>query len=272
MPFKNLNLPLITEQTAEVAQKAAQFIAQQAGKVENKEIITKYHNNLVSYVDIEAEKIIVQNLKKIVPQAAFIAEEQTTDVDSNAPFQWIIDPLDGTTNFLQQVPQYAVSIALAYNLQPIVAVVYDVCHHNCYYAHYQSGAFMNGKRISTSQTFNLQESCIATGFPYYDFSIIEEYMQLLKQLVLRTKSIRRMGAASLDLCYVAAAKFDAYFEFGLSPWDVAAGALIVKEAGGQVADFNGNGDFIFGKQIIATNTPMYPQFLQIVKQYLGSKI
>lgn len=264
-----MNLVKICQQVCEVAQQAGALIANQAGKVRAQDIEEKYLNNLVSYVDIEAEKLIVKGLKDIVPEAGFIAEEGTTE-RTEAPLQWIIDPLDGTTNFLYQIPSYAVSIALMQGEEIILGVVYEVNRQECFYAWKGGGAWLNKKAIKVSRNTALKNAIIATGFPYYDFSQVQQYLKVLEHFILNARSIRRLGAASVDLCYVAWGKFDSYYEHSLSAWDVAAGSIIVQEAGGVVNDFSGENNYLFGKEIVASSTAIHPICFPIVNQHLGT--
>ena len=210
-------------------------------------------NDLVSYVDKGAESRIVKELSDHFP-AGFIVEENS--VSSRQDYNWIVDPLDGTTNFVHGVPCYAVSIALEYKGEIILGVVYEINRDECFYATKDCGAYLNSQIIRVSETTHLKDSLIATGFPIYNFSRMAAYLKTLEQLMRNTHGIRRMGSAAVDLCYVACGRFDAYFEYNLNPWDVAAGALIVKEAGGCVYDFNHTNGWLFGKEIMAGNSAM----------------
>lgn len=267
--MQHLNLQKLCKQVCEVAKQAATFIATETGKVTHQDVVTKYHNNFVSYVDINTEKLIISLLKQLLPEAGYIGEENTQN-PTESDYQWIIDPLDGTTNFLQNLPFYAVSIALTYKGNSIIGVVYEVSRNECFYAYKQGGAFLNDIPIKTSNCNALENAFVATGFPYYDFSILDDYMMLLKHLIHNCKSIRRIGAASLDLCYVACGRYDAYFEHSLCPWDVAAGSLIVQEAGGICTDFLGTNNYLFGREIVACNTPLQTIVLPLIKHHLAA--
>lgn len=275
-------LPALCQQTQTVVAPAAAFISSQAGKVQASQIEVKYKNNLVSYVDIEAEKILISGLKTLLPQANFLAEENTLGLNSNdyhsndknnnevSNWQWVIDPLDGTTNFLYNLPVYAVSVGLLYQQKPVMGVVHEVVRNECFYAWQGGGAWCNGLPIGVSKVDNLSEALMATGFPYYNFELVTPYSALLQTLMKQTKGIRRFGAAAVDLCYVACGRFDAYFEHSLHPWDVAAGGLIVREAGGVVADFAQNTDnWLHNQQIVAANKAIWPNFMGLVGQYLN---
>ncbi len=241
------------------------FIQQELGKVKTSEIEVKDLNSLVSYVDKEAEKKLVEGLGKLLPKATFLTEEETIKTEAGE-YQWIIDPLDGTTNFLHQLPFFSISVALQHHDESVLGIVYEVNRGECFYAWKDGGAFLNEKSIQVSPTSNLADTLIATGFPYYDYDYIKNYLNILEALMQKTRGIRRFGSAALDLAYVACGRFDAYFEYSLSPWDVAGGACIVREAGGEVCDFRGGSDYIFGKQVIATNNGIAKEFFQLINQ------
>jgi len=207
-------------------------------------------NDLVSYVDKSAEQKIITELNQHFP-AGFIVEEGT--LNHRSTYNWIVDPLDGTTNFVHGIPCYSISIALEYNNEIILGVVYEVTRDECFYAVKGGGSYLNSGAIRVSKTKKLSDCLIATGFPIYNFTRIDPYLETLKKLMQQTHGIRRIGSAATDLCYVACGRADAFFEYNLNPWDVAAGALIVKEAGGTVTDFSGNNGWLHGKEIIATN-------------------
>ncbi len=253
----------IQTQTISAVIKAAAFIQAEIGKINNSDIETKALNSLVTYVDKNAELILVDELKKIIPNATFLTEENTIE-QTQGEWQWIVDPLDGTTNFIHQIPIFGISVGLKHNDEIVVGVVYEVNKNECFYASKNNGAFLNGNKIAVSETVALADSLVATGFPYYDFGKAENYLNTLRFLMKNTRGIRRLGAASIDLCYVACGRFDVFFEYSLAPWDVAAGALIVQEAGGKVTDFSGASNWLFGKEIIASNTGIADEFLDII--------
>lgn len=261
----NININQILQQTIEITKEVAQFIQSEIGKINQNDIEIKSLNSLVTYVDITSEQMLVEQLQKILPDASFLTEEETINKTQN-DWQWIIDPLDGTTNFIHQIPVFAISVALAYKNEIQLGVVLEINKNDCFYATKNNGAYLNGKKISVTQTSKLEDSLIATGFPYYDFNKLEAYIHFLKFLMQKTRGIRRLGAASIDLCYVACGKFDAFFEYSLAPWDVAAGSLIVQEAGGLVYDFSGENNFLYGKEIIACNNNLYNAFINELKK------
>ena len=264
--MQSSDLLSVQQATMEVVEKAVSFIHAEIGKINYSDIETKSLNSLVTYVDKAAEKILVNGLQKILPEAVFLTEENTIETASGE-WQWIIDPLDGTTNFIHSVPVFGVSVALQYKGEMQIGVVTEVNRNECFYAAKGYGAFCNSKKIYVSKTENLKDALVATGFPYYDYSLLENYVNLFKHLMTNTRGIRRLGAASIDLCYTACGRFDAFFEYSLSPWDVAAGALILQEAGGQVKDFKGGNNWLYGKQIIGGNPKIQKEVLRVIENY-----
>ncbi|MAY83671.1 MAG: inositol monophosphatase [Flavobacteriales bacterium] len=227
-------------------------------------------NSLVSYVDKTAEQMIVETLSELLPEAGFIAEEGTSDKVGDQ-YNWIIDPLDGTTNFLHGLPVYAVSIALQFQDEDededgdiVLGVVYEVNRDECFYSWKGGKAFLNNEEISVSKESNVKDSLFATGFPYYDYERIDSYFEVLKHLAQNSRGVRRMGSAAVDLAYVACGRFGAFFEYSLHPWDVAAGAFIVQQAGGEVFDFKGGDNWLHGKEILATNGRLDAQMKDLV--------
>ncbi|HHM21120.1 MAG TPA: inositol monophosphatase [Bacteroidetes bacterium] len=265
--MKQKQLEHICLESCKIIKEVGTFIKTQQGKVSNQQIELKGLNSLVSYVDKTAERQLVAQLKKLLPGAFFLTEEETVE-QKKGKYQWIIDPLDGTTNFLHQLPCYAVSVALQADGKTVVGIVYEPNNKECFYAWKEGGAFLNGQPVRCSSNNDLANTLIATGFPYHDFKRVETYTSILKYLMKNTRGIRRWGAAAVDLAYVACGRFDAFYEYGLNPWDVAAGAFIVEEAGGKVADFSGGPGFLFGREIIAANNGVFEKILQIVKNRL----
>ncbi|HAF00837.1 MAG TPA: inositol monophosphatase [Methylophilaceae bacterium] len=254
-----------------VATKAAR----EAGKIINRasqdvgalKIHTKDFNDFVSEVDRAAEQAIISVLKEAYPDHGFLGEE-SGESNSAADSIWIIDPLDGTTNFLHNFPTYCVSIALQEKGVLTQAVIYDPVHNDLFTATKGRGAFLNDKRIRVTNRTKLQESLIATGFPFRDFSYLDTYMDILKDMMKKTIGIRRPGSAALDLAYVAAGWTDGFFEINLSPWDIAAGGLLVQEAGGIVGDFEGNESWLKTGNIVAANPKVFSQMLQVIAPHL----
>lgn len=261
-----LDLELLTNEVCDLAKKTGGFIRQERAHFSQDAVEVKSSNSFVSYVDKEAEKQLVTGLEKLLPQAGFIAEEGTKDTIGPV-YNWIVDPLDGTTNFIHNIGCYAVSIALKKNDDIVLGVVYEVNQDECFYAWLGGGAFLNGQPISVSPHTALEHTLIATGFPYYNYERAQAYLEFLGHLMHKTRGIRRLGSAATDLAYVAAGRFDAFYEYGLNAWDVAAGALLVQEAGGIISDFNGGQDYIFGAEIVATNKHLQSQFLSDLQSY-----
>jgi myo-inositol-1(or 4)-monophosphatase len=255
--------------TCHVAKEAGLFIRSQLHRLNVDDVAVKDLNSLVSYVDIESEKRIVAGLRRLLPGAGFITEEETTaqSADSNSP-QWVIDPLDGTTNFIHRLPFFAVSIALKLDDHYILGVVYDIMNDQMYSAARGQGAFMNDKLISVSPASELSETLLATGFPYNTFESMDFYLAMFRDLFPKTRGVRRCGSAALDLCYVAKGSFAGFFEFGLNEWDIAAGICLVSEAGGHVSDFQGESKMVQSKTILATNSMVHGELLTLLQSHL----
>jgi myo-inositol-1(or 4)-monophosphatase len=260
-----IDLKELTDKVALAALKAGDFIQKQSAIFETDKIEYKGVNDLVSYVDKTAEEMIVKSLQEIFPEAGFITEENTIQNVSDH-YNWIIDPLDGTTNFIHRIPVYAVSIALEHKKETILGVVLEVNRRECFTAYKNGGAFLNTHKIEVTQNDSLSKSLIATGFPYTNFDRMDNYFSILKELMRQSHGLRRLGSAAVDLCYVACGRFDGFFEYNLNSWDVAAGALIVKEAGGKVTDFKGDKDYVFGKEIVASNRLIHEDVLAIIQK------
>lgn len=248
------------------AKLAGKYIQEQAHLIRNEQIKEKSAHNYVTYVDKNVEEMLVDGLRDILPEAGFITEEDT-DSTVGESFQWIIDPLDGTTNFIHQVPVYCVSIALQENNEIVAGVIYEVNLDECFYAWKDSPAYMNDKVIHISKNTNFDTSLLATGFPYYDYGRMEEYMEVFREMMKSTAGLRRLGSAAADMAYVAAGRFEGFYEYGLHPWDVAAGVLIVRQSGGVVTDFSGGNNPIFGKELICGNQQIHIEMKNIIGRY-----
>lgn len=261
-----MELIRICEQVITAATETGRFILGEQAKFNEGFVESKGIHNLVSYVDKTAEEKLVAALSKILPEAGFITEEETVE-QSRAEYSWIIDPLDGTTNFIHGVPCYAVSIALAKGDVPVLGVIYEINRAECFYAWQGGGAFLNGKPIKVSSRTDLNDSLLVTGFPYYDYGKLDQYLALFKHLMQHSRGIRRLGSAATDMAYVACGRFEAFYEYGLSPWDVAAGIIIVQEAGGQISDFSGGDTYLFGKEMVCSNTKTHSQLMEAVRLF-----
>lgn len=253
--------------TTEIARTSGRIMVEERKNFDASRIESKGLHDLVSYVDKESEKRIIAELQKLLPESGFIAEEGTTDKKGER-FNWVIDPLDGTTNFIQGVPVYSVSIALLDGDKLVLGVVYEVGRDECFYAWKGGGAYLNDKQIHVSQRSDMHDALLATGFPYSDFSRIDEYIEFLKWAMMNARGVRRLGSAAVDMAYVACGRFDAFWEYDLKAWDVAAGALIVKEAGGTVTDYSGGNNYLFGREIVAGNSVIDILILDKMKQTL----
>jgi len=257
----------LTARVTDVARNAGSFILSERERFTSGMVEVKGRNDFVSHVDKGAEKIIVEQLKHLLPEATFIAEEGT-EQRSKARYCWVIDPLDGTTNFIHGMPFFAVSIALMDGDTPIVGVVYELNRDEMFTAWKDGGAWLNGSAMAVSQTADIASSLIGTGFPYYDYHLLDQYLALFKHLMQFSRGLRRPGSAATDLAYVACGRFDAFYEYSLSPWDVAAGILLVQEAGGLISDFKRGSDYLFGKEIIACNPHVMEEMQTLVEQFM----
>jgi myo-inositol-1(or 4)-monophosphatase len=229
---------------------------------------TKAPNDFVTEVDHMAEQVIIETLLGAYPDHAILAEESgRTHGAKNSEYVWIIDPLDGTTNFIHGLPMYCVSIALAHRNIVQQAVVYDPTRNDLFYATKGRGAYMNDRRLRVSKRTRMSDSLIGTGFPFRRGDNFKRYMKMFEEVMSACAGLRRPGAAALDLCYVAAGYYDAFFETGLQPWDVAAGSLIVTEAGGLIGNFTGESDFLHQREVVAGNPKIYGQLVQMLAPY-----
>ncbi|HEV7350208.1 inositol monophosphatase family protein [Telluribacter sp.] len=262
-----MNLDLLTQQTIEVVKRASAFIQQEANTFNSERIEYKDVNNLVSYVDKETEKLLVAGLREILPEASFITEEGTTGEEKNTEaLNWIIDPLDGTTNFVHGLPVYCVSVGLVRGKEPLIGVIHEPNLDEMFYGWQGGGAWCNGRRLQVSQARHLSESLVATGFPYRLFEKQNRYMDILGALMRKTHGVRRLGAAAVDLAYVAAGRFEAFYEYNLHSWDMAAGVLLIQEAGGIVTDFAGHDNYLFGGDVVAA-CAMHGELLEVINEH-----
>ena len=264
------NLIKVCKQVGLLAKQTGGFLQHQQGKIKSSHVLTKSMNSFVTYVDKESEKRLVKGLKRILPGSGFITEEETV-VNKREKYTWVIDPLDGTTNFIHGVPCYCISIGLMLsdgtNNKIILGVIYEPNLDELFYAIKGKGAFMNGKKIAVSGAKKLSHSLLVTGFPTYDLKKMKQYLNLFSYFMKNTRGLRRMGSAAVDLAYTACGRFDSFYEYSLNPWDVAAGSLLVKEAGGKVCDFKGGNNFLFGKEIIASNATVHGDMLKSIKKH-----
>jgi myo-inositol-1(or 4)-monophosphatase len=261
-----MQLQNITQQVIEIAKQAGEFIRQERKAFDPDKIEYKGLNDMVSYVDQTAERIIVEGLKKVLPESGFITEEKTTTIVGDR-YNWIIDPLDGTTNFIHGVPAYSVSIALKEYDELVAGVVYEINQDECFYAWKDAPAYLNGREIHVSKNTTVSTSLIATGFPYYDFSKQAQYIELFTELMRSSHGLRRIGSAAVDLVYTACGRFDAFYEYNLNAWDVAAGIVIVKQAGGDIVNFKGGSEVLETRELLASNGKITGEMLTAIQKY-----
>jgi myo-inositol-1(or 4)-monophosphatase len=250
----------ICQQVCAAARRAGEFIAEQRKTFTYDKVEEKGRHDLVSYVDKEAERMVVAELQKILPQAGFITEEGTVEQASDQHYRWVIDPLDGTTNFIHGCPPYCVSLALLAGDEPVVGVVYEAFSKECFYAWKGSAAYLDGREIRVSTIDRFEHTLTTVGLSHGSKETIDELLDSMGLLLRETSGIRRIGSAAIDLCYVACGRVDGFFQRNLSPWDVAAGVLIVLCAGGKVTDYSGGDNYIFGKQILAANPAIHREY------------
>ena len=248
------------------ARRAGAIINRAARDVDLLPVTRKRHNDFVTEVDRAAEQAVIEILRRAYPDHAILAEESGAQPGrtGESEYTWIIDPLDGTTNFIHGFPQYAVSVALRHKGILTQAVIYDPTKNELFTATRGRGAYLDERRIRVSKRVQLNEALIGTGFPFRDLQSLDEYLAMFRELTTRTAGIRRAGAAALDVAYVAAGRLDGFWEMGLSPWDMAAGALLVQEAGGLVGDFRGEADYLASGRIVCGNPKIFAQLLHVI--------
>lgn len=256
----------------DVARKAAfeagKILKDHFGRIKPHDIDEKAKDDYVTYVDRLAEETIKNIIRSFYPEHSFLAEESGSE-ERKAGYLWVIDPLDGTKNYIHAYPVFSISIALLIEGEVIMGLIYDPMRDDFFWATKGGGAFRNGKRIEVTHPENLRGTLLATGFPHRAKDRIDPYLVAFKELFLKASAIRRAGSAALDLAYVACGIFDGFFEFGLSPWDVAAGTLIVKEAGGVVTDFRGGENYLKTGNIIAAPPEIHREILLSVRRAFG---
>ncbi len=252
------------------ARQAGSVLMRYYDQADSLKVAQKSRNDFVSEVDKAAEEAIISTIRQSYPDHAILAEE-TGSHDGN-DFQWVIDPLDGTTNYLHGLPQFSISIALKHRGILESAVVYDPLKNELFTADKGNGAFLNDRRIRVKNHKSLEGALIGTGIPFRDQRFIENYLGMLKDMVKDTAGIRRPGSAALDFAWLAAGRIDGFWELGLSQWDFAAGVLLVKEAGGTVTDLNGGEKYFETGNVIAANVKLHQQMAQLIKPHLDDKL
>lgn len=251
--------------TCDLARRAGAYIAEQRSSFTLDRVEFKGEQNLVSYVDKQTEQMVVEGLRELTPEAGFITEEGTVAAESGHTLQWIVDPLDGTTNFVHGYSPYCVSIALRDGDETVVGVVYEVTRREMFYAWRESYAYLNGERIQVSTTPSLGASLIEIGFAYSEIKKNDGFLEAIVDFQNHTNGVRRIGSAAADLVYVACGRADGFFQSGLSPWDVAAGAMIARQAGARVSDYKRGDDYLFGRRIVASNPLIYDEFVSKIR-------
>lgn len=260
-----LDLEKITNEVRILAIEIGNFLRKECGLFDKKQVEQKGLHDYVSYVDRESEKRIIAKLREILPQAGFIAEEGSASYKSEE-FCWIIDPLDGTTNFIHGNAPFCVSIALRNKKELLLGVVYEVCRNECFWAWKGSKAYLNGNEIHVSEINSMNDAFIELGFPYQAKRSKAFMLDIINQLYGYVGGLRVQGSAAAELCYIAAGRFEARMEAFLGPWDIAAGAIILEQAGGKISTFRGEADFYSGKEVLATNGKIHEELLQIVQK------
>ena len=252
------------------ARRAGSIITRASEDIGSLTVNDKGYNDFVTEVDLASEKEIIRVLKASYPEHAFLGEE--TGLSNQADNIWIIDPLDGTTNFLHGFPQYCISIALEEKGEITQAVIYDPNRNDLFTATKGQGAYLNQRRMRVSNKSKLKESILGTGFPFRDFQHLPVYLKIFEEVVRGTSGVRRPGSAALDLAYVAAGWFDGFFEINLSKWDIAAGGLLVTEAGGIVSDFSEKDGWLESGNIVATNPKIYDPLIKIIQSHITDNL
>ncbi len=261
-----LNKFLSTAVTA--ARLAGDIIINNLGHLSKEDVQTKQAFDFVTKVDRWSEAVIMQTIREKFPSHLFLTEE-TLKQEDTGDYRWIIDPLDGTTNYIHSYPMFSVSIALEYQREVVLGVVFDPLRDELFHAVKDKGSFLNNKKISVSEVNAPQRSLIATGFPFRAKGMIDHYLSAFKEIFLDVSDIRRAGSAAIDLAYVAAGRFEGFFELALSPWDVAAGSILIAGAGGTITDFGGGNDYLLTGNIIAGNIHAHSEMLQVVRRVFG---
>ncbi len=261
----------ICEEVALLVRQVGIWLSSERQRLSAVKMEAKGVHDYVTQFDKQSEKTIVTRLQELVPDAGFIAEEQTITGLAER-FNWIVDPLDGTTNFIHGMPPTAISIALKEYDEIVVGVVYEIWRDECFYAYKGGQSYMNGYPIHVSNCPDLNSSLLATGFPYSDFSILKPFMKYMEWSMQHTHGLRRLGSAATDLAYVACGRCDGYFEYGMKPYDVAAGAFIIQQAGGKVSDFSGGNNWLFGREIVASGPILFSEFQQSVQHFLKDNL
>ncbi len=262
-----MDLQTICLQTIEIAKEVGEYIRTSGKVLTQKQIETKGANDFVTEIDKGSEDRLVKKLAPLIPSAGFITEEETNTTRRDE-YNWIIDPIDGTTNFIHGVPPHAISIALMQNKTIVLGVVYEIMMDECFYSWLGAPAYCNGKEIHVSQTNSVAQSLIGTGFPYNDYTLINQYGIAMNYFMQHSHGLRRLGSAATDLAYVACGRYDSFFEYSLKPWDIAAGIFLIQQAGGAYSNFSGSNDVLFSGELIASNGKTQQEMIDILQPIL----
>ena len=254
--MSTLDLKQTTIDCLKIVREVGSYIREQQVKVTQQDVITKDPNSFVTYVDQQSEIQLHKGLSALVPDATFITEEATME-NQDSDLVWIIDPLDGTTNFLYGIPIYSISVALKVHQKVVLGIVYAVQQDEAFYAWHGGGAYLNDRRLLIAGQTSLDQALIGTGFPYDKATRMERPSRILGQILAKCRGVRRLGSAAMDLAYVAAGRLDGYYESNLNSYDIAAGGVIVQEAGGIVSDYENTDRWIEGKSVVASNPPLH---------------
>ncbi|MEZ5071890.1 MAG: inositol monophosphatase family protein [Bacteroidales bacterium] len=262
MPYQRL-----CEQTREAVHRAAEYVREQHRNRDNLQVESKGTHDYVTRVDRQTEEILVRELSRILPEAGFVTEEGTS-VKKGEDFHWVIDPIDGTTNFIHGTYPFAISVALARGTEVVVGVVHEFGFEETFTAWKGGGAWCNGKPIRVSSAPAVKDALIATGFPYTNFSRLTEFKASMDHFMAHSHGLRRLGSAATDIAYVACGRYDAFYEYGLHAWDIAAGILLVREAGGRITDFAGNPDVLFSDTVACANGLCFREFQETIEKIM----
>lgn len=262
-----IDLNSLVSQVCEVAVAAGAFLRAERMRFDRTAVEEKGPHDYVSYVDRASELRLVEQLSALLPDAGFITEEKTTSQCGDEDLCWVIDPLDGTTNFVHDMAPYCVSIALRNRSEVLLGVVYEVCRDECYWAYKGGGAFLNGRPIHVSSVSDMGQAQVLLGFPYDSERFRPVVLDLIAQMYGMVGAERLLGSAAAELCYVAAGRAEGRIEGLLGPWDVAAGCLILAEAGGKTTDFKGGDTYLDGREVVASNGWVHEQLLHLIRQY-----
>jgi myo-inositol-1(or 4)-monophosphatase len=254
-------------EVVEISRRVGEFVLERRKTLTSGDVAIKGKNDFVTVVDKLCEEKLVAALSELLPESGFIAEEGTSSKKGDT-YNWIIDPIDGTTNFMHGAPPFCISIALQENDEIVIGVVLEMFSKECFYSWKGGSVFVNDQKVTSSECKSVDSALIATGFPYTAFERIDNFMDSLVYFMEKSQGFRRLGSAAMDLAYVAAGRYDAFYEYNLNPWDVAAGAFLVQQSGGKVSDFTGGDNFLYGKEIVASAPFVYADFYSAVNKIM----